>query len=315
MATNPVVLSVSEPYTPSREDALKDRDSDVFAIVTTISPVSVSKANLLNNVGSHISFLEAARASFTLYVVETIFTFPEFVSWCVERYSQGERVILNKLGSEVLCKVDGPSLRHALNIPDASPIVSEPFEEQRMIMIYRECLPKVKTLFLQTIVKPEHHSESLSLPANLSVMIVEVQWACSLLSQILGLDNDKLVVEVMLGILLIFFQSGQSVCVSFDEFIAENIHQQLVNFSSLRHFRYYSHLLRMFLGSNNTELPEAAFISTECKKITMLIFINKNMSKIYSLIFSSDLPRVLEEMKSSLQPSLENMMGDWMFFT
>jgi hypothetical protein len=71
----------------------------------------------------------------------------------------------------------------------------------------------------------------------------------------------------------------------------------------------------MFLGSNNIELPEAAFISTEFKKITMLIFINKIMFRIYSLIFGSDLPRVLEEMKSSLQPSLENMMGDSMFFT
>jgi hypothetical protein len=119
----------------------------------------------------------------------------------------------------------------------------------------------------------------------------------------------------MLGILLIFFLSGQSVHVSFDEFIAESIHQQLVNFSSLRHFRYYSHLLRMFLGSNNTEFPEAAFISTECKKITMLIFINKIMSKIYSLIFGLDFPRVLEEMKSLLQPSLANAMGDWMLFT
>jgi hypothetical protein len=207
------------------------------------------------------------------------------------------------------------SLRHALNIPDASPTVSEPFEEQRMIMIYRECLPEVKTLFLQTIVKLEHYSESLSLPVNIGVMIIKVQWDCSLLSQILGLDNDKFVVEVMLGFLLIFFLSGQSVRVSFDEFIAENIHQQLVNFSSLRHFRYYSHLLRMFLGSNNNELLEAAFISTKCKKITMLIFINKIMSRIYNLIFGSDLPRVLEEMKSSLQPSPENVMGDWILFT
>jgi hypothetical protein len=45
----------------------------------------------------------------------------------------------------------------------------------------------------------------------------------------------------------------------------------------------------------------------------MLIFINKIMSRIYSLIFDS--PRVLEEMKSLLQPSPENAMGDWMFFT
>jgi hypothetical protein len=123
MAANPVVLSMSEPDTPSREDSLIDRDSDIFNTLMMVSPVSVSKENLLNNVGFHISFLEAARASFTLYVIETIFPFPEFVSWCAERYSQGKRDILNKLGSEVLCKVDGPSLRHALNIPDASPIV------------------------------------------------------------------------------------------------------------------------------------------------------------------------------------------------
>jgi hypothetical protein len=71
----------------------------------------------------------------------------------------------------------------------------------------------------------------------------------------------------------------------------------------------------MFLGYNNTELPEVVFISTECKKITMLIFINKIMSKIYSLIFGSDLPRFLEEMKSLLQPSPENTIEDWMFFT
>jgi hypothetical protein len=77
-----------------------------------------------------------------------------------------------------------------------------------MITIYREFLPEVKTLFLQTIVKPEYYSESLFFPVSIRVMIIKVQWACSLLSQILGLDNDKFVVEVMLGFLLIFFLSG-----------------------------------------------------------------------------------------------------------
>ena len=56
----------------------------------------------------------------------------------------------------------------------------------------------------------------------------------------------------------------------------------------------------MFLETNKTEFLEAAFISTECKRITMLIFINKIMSRVYSLIFNNDMPRVLEEMKISL---------------
>jgi hypothetical protein len=92
------------------------------------------------------------------------------------------------------------------------------------------------------------------------------------------------------------------------------VHKQLIIFQSLRNLRYYTHLLRIFLEINKKEFPEAAVISTECKKITMLIFINKIMSRVYSLIFSTDLPRVLEEMKSSLQPNPEYMIGDWVLF-
>jgi hypothetical protein len=147
-------------------------------------------------------------------------------------------------------------------------------------------------------------------------MVIEVQWVCSLLSQILGLDNDKHVVEVMLGFLLTFFQSesGLSVCISFDQFIADNIHKQLVNFRSLRHFRYYTYLLKIFLETNKREFPEATFISTECKRITFLIFINKVMSRVYSLIFNTNLPRVLDDMRSYLQPNPENRVGDWVLF-
>jgi hypothetical protein len=56
-------------------------------------------------------------------------------------------------------------------------------------------------------------------------MVIEVQWVCSILSHILGLDNDKYVVEVMLGFLISFFQSdsSQTVCISFDRFIDDNI--------------------------------------------------------------------------------------------
>jgi hypothetical protein len=175
---------------------------------------------------------------------------------------------LNKLGSEVLCRVDSSSIRHALGTLESSPTVSKPFKEEKIITVYRECPPEVKALFLQTIIKLEHHSESLSLPMSVSIMVIEVQWVCSILSQILGLDNDKFVVEVMLGFLLTFFklESSQSVCFSFQGFIVDNVHKQLVNFQSLRHFRYYMHLLRMFLDTNKTEFPEVVFISTECKR-------------------------------------------------
>jgi hypothetical protein len=62
---------------------------------------------------------------------------------------------------------------------------------------------------------------------NVSIMIIKFQSVCSLLSQVLGLDNDKYVVEVMLGFLLTFFklESSLSVCISFNQFLADNIHK------------------------------------------------------------------------------------------
>jgi hypothetical protein len=70
----------------------------------------------------------------------------------------------------------------------------------------------------------------------------------------------------------------------------------------------------MFLELNKTEFPKTAFISPKCKRITMLIFIDKIMSRAHSLIFGMDLPRDLEEMKRFLQPNPESRVGYWMLF-
>jgi len=135
---------------------------------------------------------------------------------------------------------------------------------------------------------------------NVNLMVIEVQWVCSLLSQVLGLDSDKYVVEFMLSFLMTFFKSDSSLSVriNFDKFLVDTIHKQLVNLFSLGHFRYYTYMLKLFLASNNIEFTEASFVSTECKIITFLIFINKVMSRIYSLIFNTSLPRVLDDMRS-----------------
>jgi hypothetical protein len=80
MAANLVILSVTEKDLASREEALINRDSNVFDTEITVSPISVSRSNLLDNVGKWIPFLEVAQASITPYVVEVFFPFPKFVS-------------------------------------------------------------------------------------------------------------------------------------------------------------------------------------------------------------------------------------------
>jgi hypothetical protein len=81
---DPIITSVTEKDPVSNEEALIDRDSDVFDTEITISPISVSRSNLSDNVGRRIPFLEAVQATIVPYVVEVAFPFPEFIGWCAE---------------------------------------------------------------------------------------------------------------------------------------------------------------------------------------------------------------------------------------
>jgi len=159
---DPIIFSITEQDPLPSEESLIYRDSDVFDTIITVSLVSLSRDNLWDHVGRQIHFCEAFQASIVPYVVEVAFPFPEFIIWCTEQYWQEEKVVLNKLGSEFLCIIDISSIRYALGIPDSPCTTSESFEEEKLVTIYKECPLEVKTLFLQTIVKPEHYSKSLS---------------------------------------------------------------------------------------------------------------------------------------------------------
>lgn len=110
VAIDPIVLSVAEQDPESNEEALIDRDAYIFDLDITISPISMSRGNLVDIRGKSIPFLEAVQASIVPYAVKLSFLFHEFVGWCVEQYSHSERVIVNKQGSQGLCRIDNLSV-------------------------------------------------------------------------------------------------------------------------------------------------------------------------------------------------------------
>ena len=50
------------------------------------------------------------------------------------------------------------------------------------------------------------------------------------------------------------------------------------------------------------------------KQINMFEFANSIMSEIYTMMFDEVLPRVLEEMKSMMQSSPEDRVGEWFLY-
>jgi hypothetical protein len=155
---DPIITSVTEQDPVVNEEALFDRYSDTFDTKITILPISVSKRNMFDKVGRCILFLEAVQATIVPYDVEFSFPFLEFISWCIEQYSHEERVVMNKQGSEVMCRVESLSIQYSLGIPDSLSIIFEPFNEEKIIRVYRECPLEVRDLSLQTIVKLKHFS-------------------------------------------------------------------------------------------------------------------------------------------------------------
>ena len=79
----------------------------------------------------------------------------------------------------------------------------------------------------------------------------------ALLSHVLGLDNDRQVQEVLVNIVYTLSQfETTSQDINFDEFLAENIHSQLMNFHSERTFKYQTSLLKMIVKQNWNELQK-----------------------------------------------------------
>jgi len=146
-----------------------------------------------------------------------------------------------------------------------------------------------------------------------------------MMSQILGLDHDLEVIEDMVGFFLHFYDTEEQEeykTISFEDFLVDVMHIQLVNFEQIRRFRHYSYLLQIILSTNLTKLQQndpftfadLSFITGENSEMDAFTFINKVKSCIFELIHEEKLPRVIEELRSLLQLTKSKAMGDWFFY-
>ena len=140
----------------------------------------------------------------------------------------------------------------------------------------------------------------------------ETQLVISLMNQFLGLDTDIYVTQLLISVLFKIItspvepQSSRSVFFKYDEFLANSIHSQLVNFHNTRHFIFQSHLVRIFLFFNEGNLE---MVLTDEIKINCFKHMKFLMAEVYKVYFQHKLPRVLPIMKEFLQFSPKKRIG------
>ena len=141
---------------------------------------------------------------------------------------------MNKSKCKILCLVQYFVIRKTLDIPVEFVHLSQDYQEENIIRYFRESTDKSKETFPKACFKPDSEPIDLSYPIELKQFNEETQWCISLASQFLGLDTDAYVTESLLSLLFILStcstetefpgHSGQSCCLKFDEFLAENIY-------------------------------------------------------------------------------------------
>ena len=121
-----------------------------------------------------------------------------------------------------------------------------------------------KEEFFKYCFKPDTQLKNYPYPVDAREFNEETQCITTLLCKFLGVDTEKYVTESVMSLLFTLStlpvdleepsQPFQVSCLKFDEFLAENIHSQLVDLPRTRTFRFQSYLLRMFLSFNKVNL-------------------------------------------------------------
>ena len=101
--------------------------------------------------------------------------------------------------------------------------------EENLIEHFRHATVEENKIFYSKSLKPYISIANEPFPLDIILFNEESQWVISLLSQFLGLDNDKFLAKVLLSLLFrlslhqFVSESSELFFLTFDEFLGENI--------------------------------------------------------------------------------------------
>ena len=176
--------------------------------------------------------------------------------------------------------------------------------------------------FMPKMIKLDISPSNHVFPYDSSLFSEPLQAIFSILSQILGLEDDKTIIEIMASIVCLVSQSTKEVSLSFDQYLAEKIAYRVEYFQSNgKVFNYKTLLMLMIITENLTELRQmepghfSDDIDLSQRNATMSFFTFASLviPALYKLIFCSTMQRIGGDLKLLLQGPVESV-GDWFCF-
>jgi hypothetical protein len=185
------------------------------------------------------------ESNLPLYLFPQIHHFPEFTLKCQAHYIPEQRAIIS-LSGEILLLITPESIDQMMQIPrDDS---ASPFNLEILTELYQKMTFPQRAQIFDLFLPPYAQFPSTNPPYPSSMFSNKGNQVISSLSALLGYYSDQWVDESILGFLSIFSTDEKPTTqFDFSTFLADNIHEQFVNFGTEGMFRYSSILAYLYI--------------------------------------------------------------------
>ena len=175
------------------EDFVIDLDVSINETALNFGPLHHTKQLLADNSHAVSPRLCSNLAQFAL---EPTYPYPELVHWAVSNFVPSTKQIISFNGSNIILSVNAQTVQKALCLPLPTPEVVQ-FTEEDSLAIIKALSPDQLYTFMAKMFRPEASPSQHAFPYGRSLFSEPLQAAFSILSQILGLEDNSKVTEIM----------------------------------------------------------------------------------------------------------------------
>jgi hypothetical protein len=262
------------------------------------------------------------ESNFPLYLFPQIHHFPEFSLKCQAHYIPDQRAIITSTG-DALFFITPKDIDQMMQIPHVD--FASPFNLEILTELYQKMTFSPKSSNIRVV--PSHLG---SIPS--SMFSTKGNQVISSLCDLLGYYSDPWVDETILGFLSIFSTDEKPTTqFDFSTFLANNIHEQFMNFGIECMSRYSSILAYMFvfyqadkfnfsmqkMDADGRPQPVTAWTSLLKRKSTeyrFKAFIDIFYHRVVIILSGRPEPRINDEFQRILHLSDNAKTGDWYLY-
>jgi hypothetical protein len=269
------------------------------------------------------------ESNFPLYLFPQIHNFPEFALRCQVHYLPDQKAIMSSSG-DALFFITPEDIDQMLQITRAES--ASPFNLEILTELYQKMTFPQRAQIFELFFPTSAPLPTTSPPYPSSMFSVKGNQIISAVCALLGYYSDQWVDEPILGFLSIFSNDEQPTTqFDYSTFLANNIHEQFVNFDTEGMFRYSSILAYMFLyfqadkfnfsmqkmDADGKPQPVTAWTSLlrrNSAEYDFTAFIDQFYHPVVSMLSGMPEPRVNDEVRRVLHLSENAKTGDWYLY-